>query len=86
MIGKRLFSAGLSVAIAAASLTLGAGQASARKPRTCPDGTVVPDSRRCPPKSMTASAGEQHSKPPAGLGRTIYNPNIKSTLPPTRPK
>ena len=86
MISKRLFSAGLSAAIAAASLTLGAGQASARKPRTCPDGTVVSDSRRCPPKSMTASAGEQHGKPSAGLGRTIYNPNIESTLPPTRPK
>ena len=86
MISKRLFSAGLSAAIAAASLTLGAGQASAHKPRTCPDGTVVSDSRRCPPKSMTASAGEQHGKPPAGLGRTIFNPNIKSPLPPTRPK
>jgi hypothetical protein len=46
----------------------------------------VSDSKRCPPKSVTAGAGERHSKPTAGLGRTIYNPNIKSTLPPTRPK
>jgi hypothetical protein len=83
MIRKRLFSAALSAAIA---LTLGAGQASAHKPRRCPDGTVVSDSRRCPPKAMTARAGVQHGKPPAGLGRTIYNPNVKSPLPPTRPK
>ena len=61
MISTRLFSAGLSAAIAAASLTLGAGQASAHKPRTCPDGTVVSDSRRCPPKSMTASSSANDS-------------------------
>ena len=87
MISIRLLPAGLLAAVAAASLTLGAGQASAHKPRTCPDGTVVSDSRRCPPKSLTANGCVQHSKPPAGLGRTILNPNMKNRdLPPQRPK
>jgi hypothetical protein len=87
MISTRLLPAALWAAMAAANLTLGAGNASAHKPRTCPDGTVVSDSRRCPPKSLTPNAAVQHSKSPAGFGRTILNPNTNNRgSPPQRPK
>ena len=59
---KHILAVALLAGIAGTSLSY---DAQARAPRTCPDGTVVSDSKRCPKQKLTTGGGAQRAKKPS---------------------